>query len=230
MQRIKVNGTERSKKEGGNYFSSPKTDVDFISSGCKTLDLALGGGWAENKVGNIVGDKCLSGDTVISMQRGAKPHKLTMRQLFSRMKGDHWNRNPDAETYLLADIGGHAGMHKVLDVVASGEKMLYEITNDRGMSIKASKDHKFLTTDEGWSCLADELGVGSIVKCWRGTRGAAVRNRTVVKRAQTYSIPYHPFAHRNVVAGKDYKRLPTARLIEDGDEWHDFGGIGLRAA
>src|ERR1019366_3976564 len=44
-------------KPGGNYFSSPKTGIEFISSGCHNLDLALGGGWAEGRVSNIVGDK-----------------------------------------------------------------------------------------------------------------------------------------------------------------------------
>lgn len=45
---------------GGNYFSSPKTQIEFIPTGCKVLDLALGGGWAENRIANIVGDKATS--------------------------------------------------------------------------------------------------------------------------------------------------------------------------
>jgi recombination protein RecA len=44
-------------KPGGSYFSSPKTNIDFIGSGCALLDLALGGGWAEGRIANIVGDK-----------------------------------------------------------------------------------------------------------------------------------------------------------------------------
>ena len=44
-------------KPGGNYFSAPKKDIAFFSTGCKPLDLALGGGWAEGRIGNIVGDK-----------------------------------------------------------------------------------------------------------------------------------------------------------------------------
>ena len=43
--------------EGGNYFSSPKTNIKFIKSGCKTLDCVLGGGWALGRIANIVGDK-----------------------------------------------------------------------------------------------------------------------------------------------------------------------------
>lgn len=43
--------------EGGNYFTAPKDSMEFISTGCKTLDLALGGGWAEGRIFNVVGDK-----------------------------------------------------------------------------------------------------------------------------------------------------------------------------
>src|SRR6476659_1259045 len=55
---------------GGNYFSLPKNDVDFISSGCKMLDLALGGGWAEERIINIVGDKS-SGKTLLCIEASA---------------------------------------------------------------------------------------------------------------------------------------------------------------
>jgi recombination protein RecA len=58
------------KKTGGLYFSSPKTDVSFISSGCKTLDLALGGGWARRRIANVVGDKAV-GKTLIMIEAAA---------------------------------------------------------------------------------------------------------------------------------------------------------------
>lgn len=44
-------------KEGGSYFAAPKKNLSFISTGSKLLDLALGGGWVENRVANIIGDK-----------------------------------------------------------------------------------------------------------------------------------------------------------------------------
>ena len=54
-------------KLGGNYFSAPKDDLDFIPSGCTTLDLALGGGWAENRIANIVADKS-TGKTLLCIE------------------------------------------------------------------------------------------------------------------------------------------------------------------
>lgn len=55
---------------GGSYFSSPKTDAQFIPSGCKTLDLALGGGWARRRIANVVGDKAV-GKTLIMIEAAA---------------------------------------------------------------------------------------------------------------------------------------------------------------
>jgi recombination protein RecA len=55
---------------GGNYFSSPKSQLDFIPTGCKLLDLALGGGWAEGRIGNIVGDKS-TGKTLLCIEAAA---------------------------------------------------------------------------------------------------------------------------------------------------------------
>src|SRR6202035_1171122 len=48
------------KKQGGLYFPTKK-DVEFFSTGCNLLDQALGkrtgGGWAKNRIINIIGDK-----------------------------------------------------------------------------------------------------------------------------------------------------------------------------
>jgi recombination protein RecA len=57
----------RTVEPGGNYFSSPKRNLSFIKSGSKLLDLALGGGWAENRVINIVGNKS-SGKTLLAIE------------------------------------------------------------------------------------------------------------------------------------------------------------------
>lgn len=53
--------------EGGAYFTAPKTQLKFIKTGCKTLDLALGGGWCVGRVANIVGDKS-SGKTLLCIE------------------------------------------------------------------------------------------------------------------------------------------------------------------
>jgi RecA/RadA recombinase len=220
-------------KVRGNFRPSPPPPpailadpTHFVSSGSFLLDCILGGGWAQNRIANIVGDKCLSGDTIVSAQRGDKPRKMTMQTLFNRVKGNHSNRNGFNETYMVADIGGYVGMNKLLDIVMSGEKMLYEITNDRGQTIKASADHKFSAPDmpDEWGCLSDNLTIGSVVKCWRGTRDVIQHERNRKPRAYTYSIPFHPFGQRNIVGSRDYKRLPTARLLLEAE----INGLALQ--
>jgi recombination protein RecA len=57
-------------RSGGNYFASAKADVQFIPSGSKLLDLALGGGWAEDRISNIVGDKS-TGKTLLAIEASA---------------------------------------------------------------------------------------------------------------------------------------------------------------
>ena len=52
---------------GGNYFTQKEKGVDFISSGCTGLDLALGGGWARGRIANIVGDKS-TGKTLLCIE------------------------------------------------------------------------------------------------------------------------------------------------------------------
>ncbi len=49
---------DRATEEGrlGNYFTESKP-LEFFSSGCGMLDLALGGGWPLGRISNIVGDK-----------------------------------------------------------------------------------------------------------------------------------------------------------------------------
>jgi recombination protein RecA len=49
-----------------NYFLGEK-DVELFTSGCTLLDCALGGGWAEGRIINIVGDKA-TGKTLLAIE------------------------------------------------------------------------------------------------------------------------------------------------------------------
>jgi recombination protein RecA len=70
MARVKVEEELPVKTGGGLYFGTPKTDVSFISSGCTTLNNALGGGWARQRIANIVGDKS-TGKTLLAIEAAA---------------------------------------------------------------------------------------------------------------------------------------------------------------
>lgn len=64
---VKRIAIRRDKADGGNYFVSPKKNIQFIHTGCHMLDLALGGGWAEGRIANVVGDKS-TGKTLLCIE------------------------------------------------------------------------------------------------------------------------------------------------------------------
>lgn len=70
VARVKAETPRRDKSQGGNYFAHPKTNLKFIPSGCCTLDLALGGGWARGRIANVVGDKS-TGKTLLMIEAAA---------------------------------------------------------------------------------------------------------------------------------------------------------------
>lgn len=69
-RRVKSNYTSDA---GGSYFAAPKDKLHFISTGCTMLDLALGGGWCEGRVCNIIGDKA-TGKTLLAIESAANFH------------------------------------------------------------------------------------------------------------------------------------------------------------
>lgn len=158
---------------------------------------------------------CLTGNTIVSMRRGGKPRKLSIRRLYNRFKGNHGNKT-QVPTYLLADMGGYAGQLLMLDVVKTGKKQVFKLVAG-GSVIKASADHQF-KTEFGWLTLS-ELKVGMSVSMWRSSRSKLFRKREIYKisgeqrRVTIESIPNHPFGWSHVIAGKDYKRAPKARLV-----------------
>lgn len=69
MARVKPEESESPPpvKGGGLYFGKPNTSIQFIPSGCKNLDLALGGGWARRRIANLVGNRS-SGKTLLAIE------------------------------------------------------------------------------------------------------------------------------------------------------------------
>jgi recombination protein RecA len=64
---------KKTEKKEGNYFADEQ-DLEFISTGCQVLDRVLGGGVAEGRVCNVVGDKS-SGKTLLAIELSANFYK-----------------------------------------------------------------------------------------------------------------------------------------------------------
>lgn len=165
----------------------------------------------------LCGDSgCVAGDTEVMVTRGgSKSKRKTIAQLYRTIHRPQPNAM-ECETYITCDLGGYAGLNKMLDVVYSGEKDVYQVTTSTGHKIKATKDHKFLTP-EGYKPLS-ELDIGSNVFVYYGTREKHRRGGNRKDgRKMVYSIPYHPSAISNWVSGRDYKRNLRARLVVEAE-------------
>src|SRR5216684_6492252 len=67
-----------------NYFSSPKSTLEFIPSGCTMLDCILGGGWALGRTSNIVGNYS-TGKTLLAIEATANfKRKFPKGEIFYR--------------------------------------------------------------------------------------------------------------------------------------------------
>lgn len=81
----------RNLTEGGSYFTAPKKSIDFIHSGSKLLDLVLGGGWAERRIGNVVGNAS-AGKTLITIEAAHNfAEKYPKGKVFHRETEDAWD-------------------------------------------------------------------------------------------------------------------------------------------
>lgn len=165
----------------------------------------------------LIGDSgCLAGDTLLSVTRGSSAgKKFTLKQLYKIYHKPHHNVSRSLHTYLLSDVGGYVESTKMDRIVFSGIKPVFQIIAGR-YSIRATADHQFKTPN-GWARLC-ELKPGDAVTVWRSKRDKTITRRQLMppssaNRAVVYSIPYHPFGQANFVAGRDYKRLPKARLV-----------------
>lgn len=163
----------------------------------------------------LLGDSgCLAGNTGVSVTRGNSKSKVwTLDHLYKAISDPHPRFDKSLDTFLQADLGGYVGLAKMLKIIKSGRKKVKEIVVDN-RTIWATDDHLF-KTPYGWAKL-EELSIGDPVIMWRASRNKEFKNKEISPlrgRAVVYSIPFHPFAQANWVAGKDYKRLPKARLI-----------------
>lgn len=153
---------------------------------------------------------CLSGDTIVHAKRKGKVKQLSIATLFKMVDKPLRYFGP---TSLLAEAEGSVATFEMKEIVKSGVKPLFRIQTDE-RTIKASQDHLFKTPN-GWARLQN-LKKGDALITWRTTRDKfqlTDKSKKNKGRAYTYSIPYHPFGIQNWVAGRDYKRYPTSRLV-----------------
>jgi hypothetical protein len=139
---------------------------------------------------------CLAGDTIIRYNRGNNCRKITIKKLFEHYHNIKPNKNKrifdiSIPTYIRAFNGKEIRLHKLKDVFYSGKKLIYMLILEDGKTIKATSNHKFLTSDYSWKELKD-FNIGDIVLC--DTPKPEKNNRRKIKlRDIGLKVDYHPY-------------------------------------
>jgi hypothetical protein len=181
---------------------------------------------------------CLASNVVLRLRRGPGRHSgrdYTVRDAFLRFNGIKEKRigagtgngqrpwDSAIQTDALSMKEDLVGFNQVQDIVYSGEQALYEVTTAAGRKIRVTSEHPFRVPDgtegaspDGFKPL-NTLVPGDAVVCQMNRRRPANGRQPNAKRKWVYSIPYHPFAIKQVIGGKDYKRDSYARLAVEAE-------------
>ncbi len=111
--------------------------------------------------GGILQLACVSGDTVLNINRAKVEKKITIAQLYKKL---HESTRVDHSipTYIRAKKEEGIGLHLVEDVIYRGKRQTYEIRTADGKKLRLTRDHQVLTPT-GFRSIDEGLSVGSEV-------------------------------------------------------------------
>lgn len=88
---------------------------------------------------------CLSGDTLIGVNRAGRSFQLSIRDLVARFNGEAGRWANDIETTARCAMEGAIRLNPIQRAYASGRKVTFTLTTTTGRTIRATADHKFQT-------------------------------------------------------------------------------------
>jgi hypothetical protein len=142
---------------------------------------------------------CISGDTILNLNRAGKGFKMSIREAFKRVHSRHARYSWDIgiPTYVRAHQGERIGLQRVRNIIYKGKRKTYRLKLEDGKELRLTREHEVLTT-QGFLSLKDGLKPGHyiMVDGGRGKSSDSIHlQKTVYKRLNWY--PCHPFAHKN---------------------------------
>lgn len=173
---------------------------------------------------------CLDEDMVVLIRRGKRNsgRKYTIEEAYRKFnhiwedtsglgKGNgnvFWSKNIPTLTLSLKD--GVIGYHEIESIIDSGIKTIYKITVNTGETLQCSAEHPFKVPDgtegadkDSFKRLFDlKVGENVLTRCYRPKNKQERKIRKTI-----YGVQYHPYAWKNIVNGKNYKRIHYSRLV-----------------
>ena len=168
---------------------------------------------------------CLAGETIVDYRRGKRNggRPLTIKEAFEKWSGQYklgtgrgksWDLSHTTYAKAVKD-NMTVGFHEVYDIVEAGTKQLYKLTASNGRNIRVTDIHPFMRPDGTFTELKDlKLGDEIVIE---GTHNTPCHRGGRKPRETVYSVQHHPHAWKQVVDGKDYKRIHRARLVVEAD-------------
>lgn len=154
-------------EQTGNYFAKAPKGVIFIPTGCVVLDMALGGGWAEGRIENIVGTHS-AGKTLLVIEAAAN--------FAIKYPNEGWICYREAEAAFQKEYAAALGMP--IDRVDFGDGRLETVEdfhNDLVSIIAQAKGKPVLYILDSLDALSDEAEIARDIN--QGTYGAEKAKR-----------------------------------------------------
>lgn len=157
---------------------------------------------------------CLSGDTVIRFNRCKKGFKLSIKKAYehyNHLGSNYHNWDLTVPTYVRSFNGLDIKLHEIENIVFSGVREVYTLTLADGKKLKATADHKIMTS-RGWVEVKN-LNSGDVVMC--DTPRAFQKNEKKVKYVdkEITRIQFHPHARTRKIKNDIIKRMEYHRLV-----------------
>jgi phage terminase large subunit-like protein len=131
---------------------------------------------------------CLSGETLIRINRGGKGWSIRIDELVAKFNGQGkypWDLS--IPTMVARAVDGRVRMVKLRRAWKSGVKTTYTVSTAGGRSIRATADHPFMVPDGSYRRV-DELSVGDKVAVDIGYKKSPKKRN----RYQDTYVRYHP--------------------------------------
>ena len=163
---------------------------------------------------------CLDANTIIDIRRGKRNsgRPITIQMAYYKFNkldipqwmGANYPWRGNHPVLILSLQNNVLLYHNIDQIVNSGFKELFQVKTKAGRSICVTKKHPFKTTS-GFTQL-QHLEIGNTVLCKTNEYSNEGKQKNK-KRKIIYSVKHHPYGWQHLIAGKNYKRIPYAKVV-----------------